>query len=187
MAKGSSRYSTEGSTFYIEGLDETKKALRAAGKEMRKEIRAQFKAVGNVLAEEAKSIATAQGLVGTQPWDHHKGRLVKSIHPTAGAFQVVVNETARGDDKSKYRYPQIYEYGGSTHVSTYKKGEMQRSAVRKKRRSKTATRLGLKGGADVYHGSRAFMYPALKNKEEEIMRRMEYVTKKAAETFKNGA
>lgn len=170
----------------VEGLNEARAGLKAAGPAMRKEIKQQFKAVGGILAEEAKSIAESQGLRGTQPWDKHKGRLINSIKPTVGEWKVVVNETAK--DPKGYRYPKIYEYGGSTHVSTYKKvdGKYLRTAVEKKHGSATSARLGLSSGYDEYHGARAFMGPALDAKRDEIAERMAAVTAAAAERFGNG-
>jgi hypothetical protein len=171
-------------TVTIKGLQELKNALWAADPAMKKELRQQFKSIGNILSDEAKAIATSQGLVGTQKWDHHKGRLVKGIHPTATELKVVVNETAK--DPKGYRYPKIYEYGGATHVSTFAKGTRKRTSVAKTNASKTATRLGLSAGADIYHGARAFMQPALDSKREEIYQRMEEVTKAAEIAFENG-
>lgn len=172
----------------IDGVNEAKKGLKASGPAMRKEMRQKFKEIGTILSTEAQTVARSKGLIGTQPWDRHKGRLVNSIKPTAREFQVVVNETAKAGTgrNPNYRYPKIYEYGGSTHVSTYTKGNKRRTAVEKKRKSKTASRLNLGAGATVYTGSRAFMGPALENKRELVVDKMTDVTKAAAEAFGKG-
>lgn len=86
----------------VNGLDELVRAFRKMDRETARAVQRRLREAADVVAEEAKSVAEAQGL-------HRTGRLVRSIRPfysgtTAG---VRAGATNRG-----YPYPARYEYGG---------------------------------------------------------------------------
>lgn len=131
-------------TIEIRGLKETKLALRESGKVMRREIRQQFKILGEVVAVEARKIARNRGL-------EDKGKLISSIRPQAREFSVVVKAGAKRKSRKYaqgYNYPRRYEY---------EKG-----------------------------GWRAFMRPALKNKQDEVFVRFREIVATVGRRFKGG-
>lgn len=85
----------------VTGLKELQRDLRRADAALPKALRAGFKEVGQTVAEEAKRIAEAEGLVLT-------GRLVRSIRPSVRGTTAVIRATAR---QRGFNYPVRYEFG----------------------------------------------------------------------------
>lgn len=85
----------------VTGLAELQRSLRRAGSELYPQVRESLREIGEMVAQEARSIATGKGLVLT-------GRLVKSIRPTVRTRDVVIKATAK---QRGYNYPARYEFG----------------------------------------------------------------------------
>lgn len=87
-------------TLNIEGLKETKVALRRSARLVKKEINTRLRAVGDILAVEAQSLARSKGL-------EKSGNLVRSIKPRARSMGVAVVASAK---RKGPKYPQGYNY-----------------------------------------------------------------------------
>lgn len=85
----------------ITGLKELQRDLKRADADLPKQLRAAFKEVGRTVADEAKRIAEARGLVLT-------GRLVRSIRPSVRGTTAVIRDTAQ---QRGFNYPVRYEFG----------------------------------------------------------------------------
>lgn len=82
------------------GADEVKAGLRGADKAMRRELRAEFKAIGSIVAAEAQSVAQTK-------ITSRSGGLVRNIRPQATLMKVVVRDSRK---RKSARYPRGYNY-----------------------------------------------------------------------------
>jgi hypothetical protein len=165
-------------TLEVTNLKETRRALRNAGKDVRRDIRQQLKSVGEIVSTEAQAIASAEGLYRT-------GKLVRSIKPSASSMTVKIRATAKRKSRkypTGFNYPRVYEFGGATHRSNGKGGL---SPIRN--RSKKGAALARLGkGPTAVHGPRAFMKPALDKRREEVLTKFRGVLESVGVKFKNG-
>lgn len=115
MARGSAlRGATTGQTLQVRGLAELQRDLNKVNKTAKKEVREGLKDVGDIVAREAKQVASIKGLVKT-------GDLIRRIVPTVRAQGVFVEAKAKGPSKKYsggYRYPGRYE-GISGYTQKY--------------------------------------------------------------------
>lgn len=187
-------------TLHVEGFKQLSKALAMSEAELRKDFRAELRAVGGVVKEEAKRLAAAHGL-------RDSGDLIAGIKLSVTKSSVAIYETASRtshvgrraytQSASKQRikrtrtggyvnfpYPIIYEFGGR---DVQKVGD---NVSRIKYRTTMGARLAAYGAAQGSHGQygpRAFMYPALENKSAAVLKGMEDVLDKLADTFEGAA
>ena len=189
-------------TLHVEGFKQLSKALAMSEAELRKDFRAELRAVGGIVKEEAKRRATAHGL-------RDSGAMIAGIELSVTKSSVAIYETAsrrssvghatyvKSNRKSRvaqhirggggivdFPYPIIYEFGGS-HSRMTRAGK---STVRN--RTMMGARLASYGSAQGSHGQygpRAFMYPALENKSAAVLKGMEGVLDKLADTFEGAA
>jgi hypothetical protein len=88
-------------TVRVTGLRELQRSLKKADSDLYPRVREELKAIGEIVAAEARSGATGIGLVLT-------GRLVGSIKPKVRMKDVVVQATAK---QRGFNYPVRYEFG----------------------------------------------------------------------------
>lgn len=166
-------------TLRVDGLKQLNKALAGIDKTARLEFRRELRAVGGIVKDEAKRLAVAHGLVDS-------GRLVAGIKLSVTNTRVAIYETASRDGKRSraFPYPIIYEFGGRERGNRFDK------TARIKNRTATGARLAAYGAAQGSHGQygpRAFMYPALENKSAAVLKGMEDVLDKLADSFQGAA
>jgi hypothetical protein len=87
-------------TFNIEGLKETRSAIRRSSRLVKKEINTRLRAVGDILAVEAQGLARSRGL-------EKSGKLVRLIKPRARSMSVAVVANAK---RVSPKYPKGYNY-----------------------------------------------------------------------------
>lgn len=94
----------------VEGANELMRHLKAASddaREVGRDFRDAYKKAADVVAQDAKRIAIANGLVDS-------GKLVRSIKARATQKAGEVQATAKGNPSRKepsgFRYPRLYEF-----------------------------------------------------------------------------
>lgn len=172
-------------TVQVEGLKALNKALKEAGEGAEKDLRRELKIAGVLVRDEAKRIAQANGLNDT-------GALIRGIKVGYRRTSVTIYETASrdssvavkkrvrnrkgfrgsvwvqaGSDRRNYPYPIIYEFGGrsSGHRFSTTAKVNNRSAIGKS----LASYSGPRAHSQSHLGPRAFMYPALERKADEVL------------------
>jgi len=179
---------------HVEGLKELNKLLKAAGEGAEKDLRRELKTAGVLVQREAQALARANGLVRT-------GALVRGIKVGYSRTSVIVYETAsrrstvghrtytraskkqrvassiqrRGGGIVDFPYPIVYEFGGRQSGNRFNQG----GAIRN--RSAIGARLAaMSTGAhgQAHLGPRAFMYPALANKADQVVETVGHVVDK---------
>ncbi len=155
--------SATGQTLQVKGLAQLQRDLGKVAKTARTEVRTGLKDVGSIVSRESKMVAAQKGLRGKT------GKLIARIVPTVRAQGVFVEAKAMNKG---YRYPGVYEFGGRD-VQLLPGGGM--TAI-KNRSSQGAAlmKTGSALGAFGEYGPRAFLWPALMNKQNEVERAMEY-------------
>jgi hypothetical protein len=155
--------SATGQTLQVKGLAQLQRDLGKVEKTARTEVRTALKEVGSIVARESKMVAAQKGLRGKT------GNLIAKIVPTVRQQGVFVEAKAMNKG---YRYPGVYEFGGRDVQINRKSGRT--SAI--KNRSSQGARLRKTGsalGAFGEYGPRAFLWPALMNKQDDVERAME--------------
>lgn len=155
--------SATGQTLQVEGLAQLQRDLGKVEKTARTEVRTALKEVGSIVARESKMVAAQKGLRGKT------GKLIAKIVPTVRQQGVFVEAKAMNKG---YRYPGVYEFGGRDVQINRKSG---RTSAIKNRSSQGAAlrKTGSALGAFGEYGPRAFLWPALMNKQDEVERAME--------------
>jgi hypothetical protein len=152
-----------GQTLQVKGLAALRRDLKKVDANIDKQaIRPGLKDVGQIVANEAKSIAAAKfNTLST-------GQMARKIAPAVLANAVYVRSKAT---RNGYAYPGVYEFGGR-RVQITAGGGMTRIG----RRSRIGARLANGGKAQGEfgeYGPNAVLYPALENKVKEVERGME--------------
>lgn len=108
-------------TIRVEGLRELDRALGKMSKELRKELRSGMREAAEIVATEARSRATAQGLVRT-------GRLVRGIKPGVRGGGAIVRSTAT---QRGFNYARRHEFeGGGRRAYLMPAADAKRDAAR---------------------------------------------------------
>lgn len=95
-----------GATVKVEGFAELARDFKKMGPEARKDLRDALKPAGNLVRDEAKRQADAQGL-------RDSGTLIRRIAVRANTRGVEVVAAAVGkNDSTRFNYPRRYEFGG---------------------------------------------------------------------------
>jgi hypothetical protein len=150
--------SATGQTLQVKGLAQLQRDLGKVEKSARTEIRTALKDVGHIVAREAKMQAAMNGLRGKT------GNLIKKIVPTVRQQGVFVEAKAMN---AGYRYPGVYEFGGRDVQINRRTGRS--SAIRNRSKQGASLRgFGRAQGASGEFGPRAFLYPALLNKQSDV-------------------
>lgn len=95
------------SNIEIRGTRELSRAFRTMSAELKLEAKAELRVAARGVADEAKNIATAKGLVAT-------GALRSRIKPSVRGGMAFVRETAATPSAgypAGYPYPRVYEFG----------------------------------------------------------------------------
>ena len=122
-------------TVFIRGLGELTKTIRKLEKGARKEVRSKLRGVGDVIAEQAKANARAQGLEGSYKRRKGKtpGRLVRQIRPKLHSSRISIQATARTKSDrypAGYNYPARHEFGdGKKRAFLFPALEQKREAA----------------------------------------------------------
>lgn len=148
-------------TVLVEGLDETLRAFRKVNKNLANDMQNRLRHIAKIVADEAKGVAEFNHL-------RESGRLIKGIKTQVKYREAYIIETAK-NPRNDYPYPMIYEYGGRAR-SAKRKTFGAGAAVTN--RSAIGARLANSGstyGEFGEYGPRAFLYPALKLKQHEIV------------------
>lgn len=143
------------STVHVDGLKELNKALKAAGDGAEKDLRRELKQAGVIVRDEAQRIARGKNLVDT-------GALVRGIRIGYRRTSVTVYETAsrrssvgRAGFRRSSRHQRVASHvrgGGGIVDYPYP----------------VVYEFGGRGQGQL--GPRAFMYPALERRSDEVVR-----------------
>jgi hypothetical protein len=152
-----------GQTLQVKGLAKVRRDLKKIDANIDKDaIKPGLKAVGEIVANEAKSIAAAKfNTLST-------GQMARKIAPAVTLNAVYVRSKAT---RGGYAYPGVYEFGGR-RVQLTGGGGMTTIT----RRSRIGTSLANGGPAQGEFGEfgpNAVLYPALANKVGEVEKGME--------------
>jgi hypothetical protein len=152
-----------GQTLQVKGLTALRRDLKKVDANIDKQaIRPGLKDVGQIVVNEAKSIAAAKfNTLST-------GEMARKIAGSVTMNGVFVQSKATRDG---YRYPGVYEFGGR-RVQLTAGGGMSRIS-RRSRIGQSLANGGQAQGEFGEYGPNAVLYPALENKVKEVERGME--------------
>ena len=156
--------SATGQTLQVRGLAQLQRDLGKVAKTARTEVRTGLKDVGSIVSRESKMVAAQKGLRGKT------GKLIARIVPTVRAQGVFVE--AKATNKG-YRYPGVYEFGGRA-AQANRRGPGMTAIKNRSSQGAALMKTGSALGAFGEYGPRAFLWPALMNKQNEVERAMEY-------------
>lgn len=145
----------------VEGLQRTLRAFGRIQKGLRQELRKELIQIAGVVAAKARDIAEQKGL-------HDSGSLIERIHPGMRASYAYITDTAKRKSAkypAGFNYPAIYEYGGS---QTRKNMAGEFNVVNRSRQGAALALLG--AGSQRHVGPRAFLEPALAEREEWVVK-----------------
>lgn len=101
--RATSRFAVSDMRLEVKGLNETVRAFSRLEKGSGPMVRRELATVAEPVANKAREIAVARGLVGATK------NLSRRIKPFATGRAIGVRETAKR--KGGYQYPKVYEYG----------------------------------------------------------------------------
>lgn len=97
----------------VEGLQELLRAFGQMDRALSREVRREYRVIGQLVARSAKSVAEAKGLRGSaHTGDHKPGALIRGIRPAVRGSTLVIQDLVR---RKGFPYPALYEGDISGH------------------------------------------------------------------------
>lgn len=97
----------------VDGLDALVRGFGRVDRGLRREVQKQLRKVGQIIADDAKQVATEKGLHSRSKYDKHPGELIADIKSTVRGGSVWIRDAARTPGQGKwgnYNYPARFEF-----------------------------------------------------------------------------